>query len=43
MVYALKAGYSLESPRLGSYLGDERDEAAMFRDDMVSFWTAALS
>ena len=39
MVYALKAGYGGKGARIGSGPG----EAALFREDMVSFWQRVLS
>ena len=38
MVYALKAGYGRNGPRMGSAPG----EAELFRGDMVSFWKRVL-
>lgn len=38
MVYALKAGYGRKGARIGSKPG----EAALFRDDMMSFWLEVL-
>ena len=38
MVYALKAGYGRKGPRIGSRPG----EAALFREDMISFWLGVM-
>ncbi len=38
MVYAMKAGYGRKGPRIGSGPG----EAALFRDEMLSFWRSVL-
>lgn len=38
MVYSMKAGYGRKGARVGSHEG----EAAMFRDDMIQFWSRVL-
>ena len=38
-VYSMKAGYG----RRGAKIGSQGDDAALFRADMVAFWTEALS
>jgi dienelactone hydrolase len=38
MIYGLKAGYGRKGAKLGGRDGD----AALFRDDMIAFWTSAL-
>ncbi len=38
MVYGLKAGYGIKGAAIGSRAG----EAALFRDDMISFWRRVL-
>lgn len=39
MLYGIKAGYGVRGARLGS----DGDQAAVFRDDMMRFWTGALA
>ena len=39
MIYSIKAGYG----RRGAKLGSRNDEAALFRDDMTTFWLRTLT